>query len=75
MLDIVEPKDNGAASSWFNLHDAEFPGLKIPFGCGVFYRPPNTTMKLDKAEPYGVFFGYRLAPGCSRNGGYLIADL
>ncbi len=33
MLDNVEPKDNGASSSWVNRHHPEFPGYTIPFVC------------------------------------------
>lgn len=59
-------------------HGAEFPGQLIPFGAGVFFLPAPTKGMNSKAAPklsYGVFLGYRLAPGGRWNGEYVVADL
>ena len=65
-------------NAWSRRHHKEFHGQRIPFGCGVFFKPAVTKYHLDKANAracYGVFLGYRLAPGCRWNGEYLVADL
>ena len=51
---------------------------RIPFGCGVFFKPATTKYHLDKANAracYGISLGFRLAPGCRWNGEYLVADI
>ncbi len=64
------------ASPWFLRHGSEFPGMAIPYGAGVYFKPEKHVP--PKAAPrmsYGVFLGYRLAPGGKWNGEYLVADL
>ena len=54
------------------------PGQALPYGCGVFFKPAPTKYLPSKAAPrmsYGVFLGYRLAPGGRWNGEYIVVDL
>jgi hypothetical protein len=49
-------------SPWSLYHKAEFSGGIIPFGCLVYYKPPNTSSNTDgKWDPdarKGIFAGY-----------------
>ena len=52
--------------------------MAIPFGCGVYFKPSSTQRENSAAEPalsFGIFLGYRIAPGGKWNKEYLIADL
>ena len=52
--------------SYYEQHGSHFPGLMIPFGCLVYFRPSPTVDRNDKAAPTmrpGVFMGYRTPPG------------
>ena len=65
-------------SPWFKRHGDHFAGLSVPFGCGVHFIPAVTKYARSKADPrlqWGVFVGYRLAPGGKWNGEYLVYDL
>ena len=46
---------------WSVYHGSEFPGNIIPFGCLVYYKPPNTSSnivgKWDPDARKGIFFG------------------
>jgi hypothetical protein len=71
--------DDEGSSPWILRHGDDFQGDLFPFGCGVHYLPTTAdrTFK-SKGAPamqYGVFLGYRLAPGGRWNGEYLVADL
>ena len=71
-------EDDDGDSPWYRRHGSHFKGLKIPFGCGVFFLPVSTKYVNAKAAPpmsYGIFMGYRLAPGGQWNGEYIVADL
>ena len=61
-----EPGDDGE-SPWYKLHQSEFPGLKIPFGAKVSFKPiALRTDQDDKFAPdsiIGVFAGYEIGPG------------
>jgi hypothetical protein len=56
-----------------------FPGMRIPFGCKVFFKPSP----LSKSQPKkfegqalpGLFFGYKLDPGGKWSGEYLVVAL
>ena len=53
-------------------------GLAIPFGCGIFFLPAPTKYTNSKSCPKmscGVFLGYRLQPGGTWSGEYIVADL
>ena len=48
---------------WYRRHGFPFPGLVIPFGCGVYFKPA-TTIEVKKSQPapslkFGVFLGSR----------------
>ena len=65
-------------SAWYRRYGEEFTGQLIPFGAAVIFQPSPTKYKTDKPLPtgmYGIFLGYRLAPGGTWNGEYLIEDL
>ena len=70
--------DDGVTTA-YEAHIGEpFPGTAFPYGCGVFFKPAPTKYIPSKASPrmsYGVFLGYRLAPGGKWTGEYLVADL
>ena len=64
-------------SPWYKKYGEVFPGKIIPFGCGVYFKPMKWS-PISKAAPamsFGIFMGYRLAPGGKWNGEYLVADL
>ena len=56
-----------------------FPGLVIPFGCRVYFKPsPISTKqpsKFDSDACAGVFMGYVLDPGGKWSGEYYVAML
>ena len=69
--------DDGA-SPWFRRHEPHLKGDQIPLGCGVFFLPASTKTVVSKADPrmvWGIFLGYRLAPGGRWSGEYLTAEL
>ena len=69
-------QDEEGNSPWFTRYQEPFAGKAIPFGCGVYFLP--TKYSNSKAVPsmsYGIFLGYRLAPGGRWNGQYLVADI
>ena len=66
------------SNAWVKRHGRDFPGKRLPFGCGAFFKPAVTKYHLDKANTrgvFGIFLGYRLAPGGRWNGEYRVADL
>ena len=78
-LHNVEEPD-GAPSHYFRRHNEKFTGQMFPFGCGVWYIPSPTRQESvrSKADPrlkFGIFMGYRLAPGGKWNGEYLVIDI
>ena len=65
-------------SPWTMIHGTEFPGLQIPFGARVYFKPSPTKYTLDKAAgrlQCGIMVGYRMAPGIRWKGEYLVVDL
>ena len=73
---ILEDPDGNSA--WKARHGSGFTGRAIPFGCGVFFLPSPTHYTNHKTLPamsYGIFLGYRLAPGGRWNGEYIVQDL
>ena len=71
-------QDEDGASPWKARHKEDFKGEVIPFGCGVFFLPASTKYSNSKTAPsmsYGIFMGYRMAPGGKWSGEYLVADL
>ena len=63
---------------WALRHEEELTGRRIPFGCGVYFKPALTKYSVDEAcarARFGIFLGYRLSPGCRWNGEYLVGDL
>ena len=65
-------------SPWFRKYGEEFKGKAIPFGCGVYFKPARTKRVQSKAAPalsYGIFLGYRMAPGNRWTGQYIVADI
>ena len=66
-------------SPWSKTHGGEDPSKKlIPFGCGVWFKPAPTKYVPSKWEPrgqWGIFAGYRFAPGCEWRGDYYVWDL
>ncbi len=67
------------ASCYFRAFGERFPGLRIPFGCKVSFLPAPTKQCHDgKWEPklvLGVFAGYKIRPGYTWQGEYLVWDL
>ena len=78
MNDAITSADDGTPTS-YEVHTGEpFSGQSFPYGCGVYFKPSPTKYTPSKAAPrmsYGVFLGYRLAPGGRWNGEYIVADL
>ena len=71
-------QDDEGNSPWKARHGTDFKGKVFPFGCGVHYLPAPTKGMNSKAAPamsYGIFLGYRLAPGGKWNGQYIIGEL
>ena len=63
---------------WFRRHKTKFTGMVVPFGAGVYFKPAPTRYTMSKLAPrltFGIFLGYRMAPGQVWNGEYLVADL
>ena len=71
-------QDQDGKSPWNERHNDEFKGEIIPFGCGVFFLPVSSKYTNSKTAPsmsYGIFLGYRMAPGGKWSGEYLVADI
>ncbi len=71
-------QDEDGNSPWKARHGTEFTGKMFAFGCGAHYLPAPTKGLNSKAAPtmpYGIFLGYRLAPGGRWNGQYLVAAI
>jgi hypothetical protein len=72
-------RDRGGASAYEKQLGEPFPGMRIPFGCKVFFKPSP----LSKSQPKkfegqavpGLFFGYKLDPGGKWSGEYLLISL
>ena len=60
-------------------HGAEFPGVIIPFGCLVYYKPPNTSSndsgKWDPDARKGIFAGCSMRSVHAWGKAYLVWDL
>ena len=53
-------------------------GQLIHFGAAVWFKPAKTKLVTDKPLPtgvFGIFLGYRFAPGGSWNGEYLVEEM
>ena len=55
-------------SRWFRFHQAEFTGLRAPFGCEVIFKQSSTKKtftpgKWDGTGSPGILAGYRMKPG------------
>ena len=77
-------KDEDGNSPWLARHGQDFTGKLVPFGCGVHFLPSSvrkkgwTNMpggKADTASCWGIFLGYRLAPGGKWTGQYIVAEI
>ena len=67
------PQTRGQSGTGIFLTDK-----RMPFGCGVYFKPAVAKYHVDKANAraqFGVFFGHRLARSCRWNGECLVADL
>ena len=65
-------------SAYYNRFNRQFPGLLIPPGALVWFRPAVTKYKLAKAFPRlqpGIFLGYELQVGHRWKGVYYVADV
>ena len=64
---------------WAMYHGLEFPGVIIPFGCLVYYKPPNTNSndsgKWDPDARKGIFAGYSMRSVYEWGKAYLVWDL
>ena len=77
-LDNCLPRPTTGQSAWYRRFGEEFTGQLIPFGSVVIFKPSPTqykTVKPLQMGMYGIFLGYRLAPGGTWNGEYLVEDL
>ena len=60
-------------------HESDFTGLKLPFGCGVHYKP-SAKREADEINKFGdrtrpgIFMGYHLHSGGKWSGDYLVVD-
>ena len=64
-------------SAWAKRHGADFTGQRLRCGCVVYFKPAVTTYLLDKDNArasFGIFLGYRSAPGCRWTGEYIVVD-
>ena len=52
-------------NAWSKRHGADFTGQRLPFGCGVYFKPAVTKYVLDKANARASF-GISLATGRHR---------
>ena len=71
-------KGKDETTPWFKKFNEDFKGEELPLGCGVFYLPSAAGKRNSKAAPamsYGIFLGYRLAPGSFWNKQYIVADI
>ena len=63
---------------WSLYHGAECPGDIIPFGCSVYYEPPNTNSdvsgKWDPDARKGIFAGYSMRSVHEWGKAYLVWD-
>ena len=65
-------------SPWEMTHGKKFDGLRLPFGCLVYFKPSPTrddTLKFGPIGHLGVFAGYFMAPGYKWSGNYLVWEL
>ena len=71
----------GYGSSWEARFSEPFPGLLIPFGAEVWFKPPPEHRYARAMHPIGpnsiqgVFFGYDLSAGCRATGMYWVVAL
>ena len=62
-------------SNWDKLHDHEFPGLHIPFGALISYKPNAPKSKLGAKTSAGLFLGWRIEAGIQWKRTYLVCDV
>jgi len=65
-------------SPWHSLWDHEFPGARFPFGSAVIFQPTSQRVegaRWDAPGRIGVFAGYKIHPGYSWHGEYLVWEL
>jgi hypothetical protein len=77
-LDNCIPHLATGVDAWSQRYGEPFSGQLIPFGAAVWLKPARTKHVTDKPLPtgvFGVFLGYRFAPGGAWNGEYLVEDL
>ena len=75
--------DTGRAlgSPWEARFNEPFPGMRIPFGAEVWFKPPpehrytKTMHPLGSKAVQGIFFGYDLTAGCRFTDMYWVASL
>jgi hypothetical protein len=77
-LDNCTPHPVTGLDAWTQRYGEPFPGQLIPFGAAVWLKPSRTKLTIDqplRTAVFGVFLGYRFAPGGAWNGEYLVEDL
>ena len=68
-------------SAWEKTHGSPFPGMRLPFGCLVLFKPAETrgarqtALKWSPKGRWGVFAGYKLVAGYRWRDEYLVWDL
>ena len=67
-------------SPWNLRHGkGQFKGLRLPFGCLVDFKPMKTreqeSAKFDPKAVPGIFLGYKMHPGGTWRGEYVVAEL
>ena len=78
MYHNIIQNDEYGNSPWRAKFGQDFRGKLMPFGCGVWFLPSPTLYANSKANgtmSYGIFLGYRMAPGGYWTGQYLVADI
>ncbi len=76
---LMNTDRSAGESAWFKTHGSEFPGLRLPLGCKVSFKPSPTkgedSGKWDEMSDTGVFAGYRLHSGYKWKGEFLVWGL
>ena len=57
LVPVAEAEDGEAlpATAWAKRHGSDFTGKRIPFGCGVYFKPAATKYHIDEANARAQF--------------------
>ena len=75
----LNPRASDGLTAWERHHGEPFSGMRLPFGCLVFFRPKKPVMdSLAKFAPRtvpGIFMGWHTKPGYEFQGDYMVIAL